>query len=773
MSEQLTRSLTQLSERGRPRGADAVLGNARRKVGATPSRRPPSRAFRPAFTLAAVVLVTVAGLVTLQLLRSDPASIDEPTPVTTAQPTTTVTTDTDTDTDGMVVGAADDVADVALAPDGRLWAATAAGVVVWDVESAAPTVFSEADGLGGRSVDRVAVAADGTAWAIGDSWLAHYDGSWTLLGDDVVDADLLTPVGDMAVGPDGAVWIAAGGPDALIRVDTGGATTYQLPDAAGLETPWAWSIAVDGAGTVWASTGESGLLAFDGSWRHVGVDEGLPSDIVGNVAVAADGSVWVGGYGLYGEPGPGVPAGGIARYDGTTWTTFTTADGLLSDSGEVATGPGSAIWVIHEDRALPENGLSRYDGSAWVAYPGGDAGRGGGVVTADGTLWTASDDGIVGFDGTTTRLLVAGAEAVAPPAPPGSPVEFEPVLDPVRLSTSIGEVEFTTWVHPDGDEPPSPMTGTAHGVVGGLGPDGAMAWSVDGITWTEIPFAADPNGWSDQSATDTDDLVVWSVDDGVVRARWDGGAWVDAEFHHDPRLDGATDTVVGPYGIVVVRGAVIYTWDGTGFTAASRPPDASLHPGSSPACAGRGLGWSAIEELGPVVATDDGFIALTARNEDDWHSFPVCEPIVWFSPDGDTWTPTSDESPLGAGAVVRDIAVAGDRMVAVGESDDAAVWVSDDGATWDRADLDAAPVLKVAGSDPGWIAAGRGNTMWFSPDGRAWDGPYERPPGWAETWSVVGVAMLDDRVIGVGELRGVATEQSAASGLVIGVFVEE
>jgi hypothetical protein len=764
MADRVIETMIRVSERGHPRGATVVLERARHQVRPTPvsgSQRPPRRRVHPALAFATVVVVVVGGLVALLAGRGS-TTVDTPeptvpttTPLTTARP-----------------GGADDVADLALGPDGRLWAATSVGVVVWDLETEAPTVFSEVDGLGGRRVDHVVVAADGTAWALGDSWLAHFDGAWTLLDDAVVDAAVLTPVGDIAVGPDGALWVAAGGPDALFRVDTDGATTYAIPDLTRIETPWTWSIAVDESGTVWASTGESGLFAFDGQWRHVAVD-GVPNDLVGNVAVGPDGSVWVGGLGRYGEYGADVPAVGISRYDGTTWTTFTTADGLLADTGEVAVGPGGAIWAIHGDLGLAENGMSRFDGTAWTAYPGDDGGRGGGVVTADGTLWTASAGGIEGFDGTTIRRLVAGAEVVPPPAPPGAPVEFGPIagLDPVRLTTSIGELEFTTWVHPDGDEPPGPMAATAHGVIGGMGPDGAMAWSVDGITWTEIPFATD--GWSDRSATDSDDLVVWSVDDGVVRARWDGSAWVDAEFHHDPRLDGATDTLVGPRGIVVIRDE-IYHWDGTGFAATAQPPDLSLHPGSSTGCAARdGLGWSAIPQLGPMVATDDGFVALTARFEDDWHRFPVCEPIVWFSTDGDEWVTLTDESPFGEGAVVRDLEVVGGAIVAAGEMPgSSAVWVSDDGATWDRADLDGDGILEVAGSDRGWIAAGRGNTIWFSPDGRVWDGPYERPPGWGDVWNVVGAAMLGDRIIGVGELSGVATEQSAASGVVVGLFVD-
>ncbi len=91
---------------------------------------------------------------------------------------------------------------------------------------------------------------------------------------------------------------------------------------------------------------------------------------------------------------------------------------------------------------------------------------------------------------------------------------------------------------------------------------------------------------------------------------------------------------------------------------------------------------------------------------------------------------------------------------------EAAVWVSDDGIDWERADLDAAELWRVAGSDRGWIAVGNhasnlsaelGGDMWFSPDGLVWDGPYERPGSWADATGLVGVAMLDDLIVGTGE----------------------
>ena len=187
-------------------------------------------------------------------------------------------------------------------------------------------------------------------------------------------------------------------------------------------------------------------------------------------------------------------------------------------------------------------------------------------------------------------------------------------------------------------------------------------------------------------------------------------------------------------------------------------------------------------ELGPIAATDDGFVVLAARSESGWYRTPVCEPLVWQSTDGDVWTPTSDESPFGEHAFVLDIAVVGDRILTVGgvSATEAAVWVSDDGVDWERADLDAAQLWHVAGSDRGWVAVGNhasnqsaelGGDMWFSPDGLVWDGPYERPGSWADATGFVGVAMLDDLIVGTGERPNDMPEGSA--GVIVGVFIDE
>ncbi|MDJ0497950.1 MAG: hypothetical protein QNJ89_08975 [Acidimicrobiia bacterium] len=442
MAEELTRALLTRAERGETRGAGAVLAEAQLRLDAEGDRRPVWHS-GPAIAVAtaAAVLVIVGGvLLAARLLVDEATPPESPTvPVTTTVPLTTgpVTPTTSEPLPQVEVGGADRVLDVAVAPDGSLWAATEAGVVRWDLTTESPIVFSEADGLAGRSVHRVAVAGDGTVWAAGDGrlardeWLAHYDGTWTLLEGDV-HGDVL---GDLAVGPDGAVWVAAGA-DALIRIDADGSRTYRLPAAWREAEPWTFSLAVDPAGTVWATgTHTSGVFAFDGDWHHFGVAEGLASDVWGNIAVAPDGSVWMGGEGLYGESAGDIPAAGILRYRNETWTSFTTAHGLLSNDGDVAIGPGGDIWVVHMslpaevadrlDVHLP-SGLSRYDGSEWVTYADVPAGWGGrSAASADGTLWMPSQEGIVGFDGVVSRLLIAGPEAVLPLDPPGPSAVFD------------------------------------------------------------------------------------------------------------------------------------------------------------------------------------------------------------------------------------------------------------------------------------------------------------------------------------------------------------
>ncbi len=88
-------------------------------------------------------------------------------------------------------------------------------------------------------------------------------------------------VGGLVVGPDGTAWaaITTGDGPHLARLDAGtsadagagdqagaGAWTLLPAPAESSSTPWAWTLAVDRDGRVWAATLDSGgLYAWDGT----------------------------------------------------------------------------------------------------------------------------------------------------------------------------------------------------------------------------------------------------------------------------------------------------------------------------------------------------------------------------------------------------------------------------------------------------------------------------------------------------------------------------
>ena len=143
-----------------------------------------------------------------------------------------------------------------------------------------------------------------------------------------------------------------------------------------------------------------------------------------------------------------------------------------------------------------------------------------------------------------------------------------------------------------------------------------------------------------------------------------------------------------------------------------------------------------------------------------WHGMAIVvgesagEATVWVSTDREQWTRAvvNDDS-VGAGtepAVMRDVAVTGDRLVAVGSAGlnmRPAVWLSADGLTWNRLldsmagpesgfDTELRPMTAVAGSDRGvlvigtqrrpvenleyWAPTTAGPLVWVSVDGFEW-----------------------------------------------------
>ncbi len=123
----------------------------------------------------------------------------------------------------------------------------------------------------------------------------------------------------------------------------------------GLENQVAWRAAQDAQGFLWVGT-EDGAYRYDGErFQHFGVADGLPSNWVIRIEVAA-GKLWVGTF------------RGLARWDGARFRSA--PDVPASQVNSLAVAPSGQLWVA------TANGLYRQAGDRFEAAPewvGGEA----------------------------------------------------------------------------------------------------------------------------------------------------------------------------------------------------------------------------------------------------------------------------------------------------------------------------------------------------------------------------------------------------------------
>ncbi len=207
----------------------------------------------------------------------------------------------------------------------------------------------------------------------------------------------------------------------------------------GLGDLWVYDIAFDRRGRMWVATWK-GVSLFDQDCRHPGqkgrdgavspapcgfttysVDEGLVDKWVYTIAIDRQGVMWFG------------TEGGVTRFDGSQWTSYTHTDGLGLDTGQTVKTPdytfGNPHHIDPSKQATASNpnyvvsaaidrqdqkwfgtwggGISRFDGTSWKTYSTAD-GLGGNFVFSqavdhNGILWAGTDGGVSWFDGARWR----------------------------------------------------------------------------------------------------------------------------------------------------------------------------------------------------------------------------------------------------------------------------------------------------------------------------------------------------------------------------------
>ena len=197
---------------------------------------------------------------------------------------------------------------IAVSPDGTVWAGGYEGVSRLDGDIWAR--FTEDDGLGSDIVSSIAIGSDGVIWIGGSNGVSRLDGEvWTTFTED---DGLVGYVRDIAIGPDGTVWACGRG---WLCMYNDGIWIPSTPDLAPVDLDFV-EMAVDPDGVVWLAAGRYGIyLYYDGLWEKFDDEERTYYFNNRSVAIDSDGVVWV-----------GRTAGRIDRFNGETWTTLLEGD---------------------------------------------------------------------------------------------------------------------------------------------------------------------------------------------------------------------------------------------------------------------------------------------------------------------------------------------------------------------------------------------------------------------------------------------------------------
>jgi len=233
---------------------------------------------------------------------------------------------------------------------GNVWVGTASGVCRRDGERFTTVTSEQFPDPALWEAGALFEDGDGHIWFGLSDGISRYDGrqiTTFTTRDGLADRRVYAGVEDRT----GHVWVATG--SGASRYEGEGLATFTVDD--GLPDNKVISLLEDRHGQLWAGTGR-GLGRYDGS-RFIAVKELAPNPIR-SISEDRSGNLWFATYG-----------GGLSRYDGQRFTTFTTADGLSSDF----------LWCLLEDRngnlwIGTDDGVNRYDGRAFVN-----------ITTADGS----------------------------------------------------------------------------------------------------------------------------------------------------------------------------------------------------------------------------------------------------------------------------------------------------------------------------------------------------------------------------------------------------
>jgi ligand-binding sensor domain-containing protein len=277
---------------------------------------------------------------------------------------------------------------------GHLWFGTNSdGVCRYDGK--ALVYLSMKDGLAGRAVRKILQSGDGAMWFTTEGGVSRYHlGVFT--NYRAADGLSANDCWSMMLDRSGTLWVGTMGGVCRLDVDEGKTfVPFPIP-AAAVESPafrfgpkLVWAMFEDREGNMWFGTDGEGARRYDGkTFTTYTTKDGLAGNQVRCIFGDSKGRIWL-----------GANSGGVSCYDGAAFRNFTPKDGLGNEY----------VYTILEDKAgnlwfstLGE-GATRYDGTTFTTF------RKIGWLTRthvqsmledkNGTLWFGCSGGLFRFDG--------------------------------------------------------------------------------------------------------------------------------------------------------------------------------------------------------------------------------------------------------------------------------------------------------------------------------------------------------------------------------------